>query len=532
MPFQEVFDVVVIGGGLSGTAVARDCAMRRLSVLLVERDDIGCGATEILSPLVDGGNRLWAKRSHPRLLQEFDTLERLAPHLFSEVRVLVPAVASVARTTLRRLQSTLTSYQKGVSSTHDRRVVSWNADEFKRRFSRTPGHTAGGIEYGQVLWDPVRFAIATARGAKQASAKILLKTTAEEIGVENGRVVGVRLRTAGARSEFAFAKTVVVAAGAAASRIKGMPIGPAPLQKETVLLLGEKFPAGLAMLSDDEATFFVPWRNQTWVGSWTDPFAGNPFETEASPDRVRLIERQVVQSPLFSPRPRPARVMTRTQVADKSPLSFAEPHVVELTPSGLKGLYLIEGGNAGFSREVAERVTTQISDSLRHKEECRTAFESLPGGSHEIPWEEEAQRTGLPPAVVLGLIRRHGYHATTIFERALSNAELARTVCECEGIIAAEIEFCVKEEWATDLQGLSRRTGVGAGICQSGRCLYNAAFWLKKILGLEDGLPFGEAEQWISHRHAAGGLLAQGPLAAQLELNRYRDAGYGTEEER
>ncbi len=534
MAFQEVFDVVVVGGGLAGTAVARDCAMRRLSVLLVERDDIGAGATEIVSPLVDAGNRLWAKRSNPRLLQEFDILERLAPHLFSEVRMLVPSVIGVARTAVRRLESTVVSYQKAGAASHDRRVQSWNAADFKRRFTRTPSLTSGGIEYSQVLWDPVRFAISAARGAKQASAQVLLKTTVEEVGAENGRVVGVRIRPRGGRSEFVFAKTVVLATGAAAARIKGMPIAAAPLQKETVLLLGEKFPAALGLLSNEHAKVFVPWRNQTWVGSWTDEFEGNPFDAEPSRDRIRLIEKQVLQSSLFAPRLRPSQTFSRVQVqpADKSAQSFDEPTVGDLTASGLKGCFVVEGGNAGFCRAVAERITTQIADSLRHKEECRTAFESLPGGSHEIPWEEEARRTGLPPSVVLGLIRRHGYHATIIFERALTNAELARTVCECEGIIAAEIEFCVKEEWATDLEGISRRTGLGAGSCHGHRCLYNAAFWLKKLFGLEPGVAFAGAERWIEDRQGRDGLLAQGALTAQMELNRYRDVGYTAEDER
>ncbi len=531
MPFQQVFDVIVVGGGILGTAVARDCAMRRLSVLLVEREDIGCGDTMLVSPLADGGNRVWSSRANASLIQEFDILERLAPHLFSETRVLIPANPKFSQLSLRRLQSAAAGYQKLTSARRDRRVQAWSADEWKERVPFAP-LAGGGIEHSQLLWDAGRFAVLNAKAAEQASAEVLIGAHVEELGYENGRVVGVRLRRKNSRSEFAFGKTVVVAAGAGLPRVKGVPAEPYELRKETVLHLTERVPATLVLASAQSPTFLIPWRSGTWVGSWSSEFAGNPFEISLEAGEAALFARHFLERPGFLGLWRPSHFVTRIHYAPAagrrgipkngfmSP-EYSEPAIHDFAASGLKGLFTVAGGNAGFCRLVAEKVTHQICDSLKHREECRSAFESLPGGSHEIPWEEEAQRTGLPPRVVQGIIRRHGYHATSIFQRALEHAELSRTLCECEGIIAAEVEFCAREEWAGSLKAVGRRTGLSPGLCHGARCAWNTALFLAH-LSSKPAPPFLEqAKEWVHEREISRSLLTSGALLPVVERDRY-----------
>ncbi len=525
MAFHQVFDVIVVGGGLLGTAVARDCAMRRLSVLLIEQEDIGSGATEVISPLVDGGNRTWTAHSAPSLMQEFDILERLAPQLFSETRVLIPANPDLPQATLRRLQSTATTLQKMGSARRDRRVQSWTPEEFRRRvpFFSQP-YVAGGVEYTQMLWDPVRFAIANAKAAEQASAEILLGARVEEVSFENGRVVGVRLRRGQGRSEFAFSKTVIVAAGAGASRIKGVLADEKHWQRETILFLAERLPATFALVSESSATFLIPWRNQTWVGSWSSDYCGNPYPIGDLGGDAALIDSRFLNRKGVSGLWRPSHLMSRVHAGaseSSGETAYSEPTITDHSTTGHRGLFSLSGGNGGFCRLAAEKISHQVTLLLKHREECRTAFESLPGGSHDIPWEEEAKRTGLPPPVVYGIIRRHGYHATTIFQRALEKPELARTICECEGVIAAEVEFCVREEWATTLKAISRRTGLATGNCQGVRCALNAVFLLQRMLG-GDMVGFRQqAEEWILERQASSLSLTQGVQAAQSEMDRY-----------
>lgn len=539
MPFQQVFDVIVVGGGILGTAVARDCAMRRLSVLLVERDDIGAGATAVVSPLVDGGNRVWSPRTSSPLIQEFDILERLAPHLFSETRVLVPANPKFTSLSVRRLAGAAAGYQKLGSTRRDRRVLSLTPEEWSARVPFAP-LAGGGIEHTQLLWDPSRFAVLNAKAAEQASAQILLNAHVEEVGYENGRVVGVRLRRHGGRAEFAFGKTVVVAAGAGMSRVRGVPFEPHELRKETALFLNERVPATIALASSPAPTFLMPWRSGTWVGNWSSEFWGNPFHTGLESGEAALLAHHFLERPGLQGLWRPSHFLTRVQFVGESTKRFyaksgfaaadyQEPALHDFAASGMKGLFTLGGGNAGFCRLVAEKTTHAVCELLKHREECRTAFESLPGGSHDIPWQEEAQRTGLPPRVVHGIMKRHGYHAVAIFEQALERAELARTLCECEGIIAAEVEYCAKEEWATSLRAVGNRTGLHPGLCQGVRCATGTAQFLARLLS-KDARPFlDEAREWVAERLRNQDLFAQGSVLTVAERDHYLSAYFDGE---
>jgi glycerol-3-phosphate dehydrogenase len=137
-----------------------------------------------------------------------------------------------------------------------------------------------------------------------------------------------------------------------------------------------------------------------------------------------------------------------------------------------------------------------------------------------MPWREEAKRTGLDPITVYRLMYRHGYRATEILENARKDPALAQTLCECEQIIAAEVEYCVREEWAKNLSDLRRRTRMGRGPCQSCRCVNQTALFMGSLLRWPEEQINYETAAFLDMRFRAAEAVLYGEQAKQAEYAR------------
>jgi glycerol-3-phosphate dehydrogenase len=147
----------------------------------------------------------------------------------------------------------------------------------------------------------------------------------------------------------------------------------------------------------------------------------------------------------------------------------------------------------------------------------------LPGCSAEIPWEEEARRTGLSPRAVRKLLYRHGYDGLEILEDATKQPELARTLCDCEQVLAAEVDFCVRREWAKTLPAVARRTGLGTGTCAGCRCALPAARFVGGILGWNVDTVNAEAARFVRRRDRDAVPALYGEQTRQAEFARWVD---------
>jgi glycerol-3-phosphate dehydrogenase len=90
---KEQFDLIIVGGGIIGSGIARDAALRGLSTLLVEKEDFGCGTTSRSSRLIHGGLRYLRNFQFKLVrydLKEREILLKIAPHLVHRIRFLIP----------------------------------------------------------------------------------------------------------------------------------------------------------------------------------------------------------------------------------------------------------------------------------------------------------------------------------------------------------------------------------------------------------------------------------------------------------
>src|ERR1041385_5241933 len=223
MSLQEVVDrpevdVVVIGGGVNGTGVARDCALRGMKVALFERNDIAFGASGNSSGMIHGGPRYLTYDPDVTYTSCLDSghIQRIAPHLLFRIPFLMPVNKRTgSKLNLLALDSFFSVYDKYQPLKRGKRHLRLSAEDLRHLEPGLSGDIEGGITFDEWGIDGVRLCVGNAVDAFEHGAEVRTHTTVTEIMQRDGRVTGVRFHDresgeVGART----AKVVVNATGA------------------------------------------------------------------------------------------------------------------------------------------------------------------------------------------------------------------------------------------------------------------------------------------------------------------------------
>jgi glycerol-3-phosphate dehydrogenase len=196
-PSGQKFDIVVIGGGITGCGVARDAAMRGLTVALFERGDLASGTSSRSSRLIHGGIRYL---EHGQLhlvhesIREREVLLRIAPHLVKPLAFTWPLYRR-ARVGKLKLGAGLLAYQL-MAGTRSRRHSMLDAGEtIAREPSLKKEGLLGGAVYYDARTDDARLTLATALAARDNGASIHTYHPVEDLLVEAGKAIGVIVRS-------------------------------------------------------------------------------------------------------------------------------------------------------------------------------------------------------------------------------------------------------------------------------------------------------------------------------------------------
>src|SRR6266513_127776 len=192
----EQFDVLVIGGGITGCGVARDAAMRGLKVALVERDDFASGTSGRSSRLVHGGIR-YLEHGQFHLVRESirerQTLLRIAPHLVKPLAFTWPIYRG-ARVGRLKLSAGLLVYHL-MAAGRSRRHFTLNAAETIAREPALEGTgLTGGAVYYDACTDDARLTIANALSAREHGATVSSHTRVTGLLTENGKAIGATVK--------------------------------------------------------------------------------------------------------------------------------------------------------------------------------------------------------------------------------------------------------------------------------------------------------------------------------------------------
>ncbi len=387
--------------------------------------------------------------------------------------------------------------------------------------------------------DPFRLVILTAKSAANYGVHIHTHTRVEGIETQDQKVVGVTIWRPGVGRILVRSKLVVNLAGPWARfvdppKFTGIEMRPS---KGVHLVLDRRIVnVSLVCRAIDgrDSVFILPHEHTTLIGTTDDDFYGHPDSVSITQDDIGYLIQAVQR---YFPTLTDYRIM-RAFVGIRPTLhawgmdesSLSRDHkIYDHTRDGIEGLYSMIGGKLAAYRMMAEELTDLLCKKLKRKEKCRTHLESLPGCTVELPWREEAKRTGVDPLTVRRLMFRHGMKALDILETARRNPELRRTLCDCEQVIAAEVEYCVREEWARSISDIRRRTRLGMGPCQACGCLENTSLFMGKLLHWTSDQMVSESGKYLEARWHGNFPVLYGEQAKQEEYARYLHLMGGTQ---
>ncbi len=396
----EKFDVLVIGGGITGCGIARDAAMRGLAVALVERDDFASGTSGRSSRLVHGGIRYL---EHGQLhlvwesIRERETLLRIAPHLVKPLAFTWPIYRG-ARVGRLKLAAGLFLYQM-MALGRSRRHLSLNEKEtLEREPSLSSVGLTGGAVYFDACTDDARLTIANAIAADQNGALVASHTRVTEIIRENGKAIGATVTSqhSGETREIR-ARVLVNATGVWQNQISGDRVQRHRGSKGVHISVprervGNRDAITIISAVDGRVMFCLPAGPQTIIGTtdtWTDE---SPEDVHASAGDVDYLLRS---ANAYFPRVRLtfddvvsawAGIRPLVGGQSKHPTAVSREHSIVVDSSGIVH---VTGGKLTTYRSMAAEIVDRVQQLLGVKvRPADTDSVELPGADRAAQIEQ------------------------------------------------------------------------------------------------------------------------------------------------
>ena len=485
---STAFDVVVVGGGITGVGCALDAASRGLRVALIERDDFASGTSSKSSKLVHGGIR-YLQQGDVRLvyeaLAERQILRRNAPHLVKVLPFLIPIFSSkgvVNRKLARAMGSAMWMYDLTgglrIGKMH-KRVSKKQALEW---FPTLPADKLmPSYLYYDAEADDARLVVTVARtAALRFGATIVNRTEVVELTKDaTGKVNGVVVK-ADDHTFTVSTKAVVNAAGVWSDDIRALdeaehPRSIRPAKGVHITVPWSKVRNTVAAVipvpGDKRSVFVVPWGQFTFVGTTDTDYSGPVDDPQCNEDDVEYLLRALNGS------------ITETVTTDDILGTWAglRPLVADPEASGRtadlsrrhkvrrsdSGVVTITGGKLTTYREMAADTIDEVLAEVlgadrvtRLRRRSKTKHIKLHGANGYEELVEAADAISpLGSDEVRRLANRYGSDATTVLAIAESDPSMAELLVPGLPYLRAEAIFAVRYEMATTVDDiLSRRT--------------------------------------------------------------------------
>ena len=467
------FDLVVVGGGINGTAIARDAALRGKSVVLVEKDDFAQGTSSRSSKMAHGGIRYLEQLRIGLVyeaLRERHYLLKLAPHLVRPQAFVLPVYAGSKRGP-RMIRLGLFLYDKLALGRRPGKCRFLSQAEVLQRIPalRADGLLGGGLYFDAVM-DDARLVVANVLAAREEARtrpdEVVLRNYTELVSVEPGSPsrVTVRDRLTGQIS-CVHAHQVVKALGPWTDRERLV-----PSKGAHIVLPAFPMPDGLLLThsKDGRVFFLVPWLGRAVIGTTETAFEGSPDGLRVEMDEVAYLLEEVRR--LFPGVQVSSRDLLGT-FAGIRPLARESGFFRGSSPGAVsrihkiveeaEGVLSVFGGKYTTYRAVAKEVVDRAFPGT----DCTTHRRPLPGGESG-DWSEyqralEPALQKRPLAEIERLFHRHGSRLKDVIELAGSTPGLDERLSPAHAEMRAEAAYCVLKELVVYPEDfLARRTSL------------------------------------------------------------------------
>jgi len=505
----RTFDLIIIGGGITGACLAFDAALRGLSVALLEKNDFGAATSSASSKLLHGGIRYLQQLDFAKVREsamERVYFQQLAPHLTRYVPFLIPTYASLGKS---RLVMTAAMRAYELVCLGQNRVLKDPAKKVpgSSRLSRdevlraVPGIAPEGVTGGVVFHEShmhssERMTLAFIESAARQGAMVANHVEVTSyIGAEQGRVSGVHARDRIDGGEMDIHASIVINAagpwipllnaavgdkkveGVVSAYSKGAHIITRPLTRGYALALPTRKQNQAVINRGGRHVFVIPWRGYSLIGTTYGPYEGDLDDVKATEDDIREMMADI-NSALGSETLRRDDVLHA--YAGIYPLidDVIRPTVYQGTgdyqivdhaaTDDIEGLVSVFGAKYTTARLLAEKSLDLVTSRLGAAPgACGTRHARLVSGDIDdmSAFRQEAHErldARLPSAIIDELVTNYGRGLDRIIALIDEKPELVEELAPGRLVIAAQVVHAARHEMATHLDDVVfRRTGLG-----------------------------------------------------------------------
>lgn len=480
---KKEYDLLVVGGGINGAAIANIASREGLSVALVEKQDFASGTSSRSTKLAHGGLRylesfefdLVAESLRERFIQW-----KNVPYLVKPLRFVIPVYRGDRRPLwMMKLGVSLYDFLSGKYIVEKHKFLSREEVLDAIPSLRREG-LIGAVAYSDCRMDDARLCLENILSAREYGAHI-----ANYAQVVSFLKVGTQL-TAGANVQDILtgqaiaikAHRVVCAAGPWANEMMRLDtpnsLDKIRLTKGVHIVYREKISDAALLLQagkDNRVFFVIPFEDHSLIGTTDTDYTDSPDEVESDSDDIEYLLSQAAQ---FLPDLKLSRDKIVTTFAGLRPLVFApgapstisRKHLIEENKSGV--IYVL-GGKYTTYRAMAQECVEKVLGGKKLK--CSMEYPLYGGGEFVADGQKIAQEYGISVESASYLLAKYGAKYLDVLALIEKNRKLAELLCICSPAIKAQVVYSIESEMAVTADDIIwRRLGIGYRFCATKNC--------------------------------------------------------------
>jgi glycerol-3-phosphate dehydrogenase len=473
------FDVLVIGGGVTGAGAVLDAASRGLKVALVEARDIASGTSSRSSKLIHGGLRyleqydfkLVREALHERELM----VSTLSPHLVKPVGFLYPLHEKLKERTYVGAGLALYDVLRGF-----KRALPWHKHMSAKKIAEIAPSlrqdiVTGAVKYYDAQVDDARHTMTIIRTARRHGATIATRVEVNELIRDGKKVVGALVTdTASGKKIKISAKSVVMCAGIWSDELHanfGLKPGYGVTMSEGVHIVvpgnAIRSNTGIILKTEVSVLFLIPWGDKWIVGTTDTPYDGDRAHPHATSADVQYILDQA--NKVLEPQLKRESIIgvyagLRPLVSNSKDSTTTKLSREHTTDRSAPGFVSIAGGKYTTYRVMGkDAIDMAVTDLRRNVSSSCTEKLPLVGADGYYGLVQQtaqiAAQYGIDEKSVVHLLNRYGSLISEVIELIVEDKKLAQPLAEDLPYLKAEIVYAVTHEGAMSVDDvISRRT--------------------------------------------------------------------------
>ena len=473
---QDIYDVVIIGGGINGCGIAAEAAQRGLSVLLLEKDDLASKTSSKSSNLIHGGLRYLENFEFSlvkKALDERQILLNIAPHLVQPARFILPHVKKMRAAWLIRMGLFIYDHLSWKNTLAKSKTI--HRKSSPHYFSSLRSIIKKGFAYSDAITQDSRLCIENALQAREYGASILPKSPF--ISARHQSSYWEVYYEHKNQTQYCQARCLINAAGPWANQIiqqlNKNSVQPLALVKGSHIVVPKLYDESHAYMlqhPDKRIIFVAPYHGFTMIGTTDVRLSKIPDSIEISTDEINYLLETCNR--YFTKQLTPNDIMhswsgVRPLIEDSQSkaqkLSREYRISFENTPGPLLNIY---GGKITTYRQLSVEAINRLTSIFTHMSQSSSHVLPLPGSKnitsswHDFCAQQYRQYDWIDKNILQNLLSRYGTRCIHLLEGAHSLQDLGQHFGH--GLFQKEVDWLVNEEWAQSAEDiLWRRSKLG-----------------------------------------------------------------------